>query len=46
MIADMEVEECPVPKLSYSLSAILGKPLIPPFCLFVSKIFFLPVIIL
>ena len=29
--AEMEVEECPVPKESYSLSDIFGKPLIPPY---------------
>ena len=27
--AEMEVEECPTPKASYSLSFIFGKPLIP-----------------
>ena len=28
--AEIEVDECPVPKQSYSLSLRLGKPLIPP----------------
>jgi len=27
--AEIEVEEWPTPKVSYSLSLILGKPLIP-----------------
>ena len=33
--AEIEVEECPTPKLSNSLSFISGKPLIPPNSLFV-----------
>ena len=45
-IAEIDVELCPVPKLSYTLSLRLGKPLIPPNCLLVSKISFLPVKIL
>ena len=28
--AEIEVDECPVPKESYSLSDIFGKPLMPP----------------
>src|SRR5574344_64346 len=28
--ADIEVEECPTPNASYSLSLLLGKPLMPP----------------
>ncbi len=28
--AEMEVEECPVPNESYSLSCMRGKPLMPP----------------
>ena len=44
--ADMEVEECPVPNESYSLSAIFGKPLIPLYFLFVVKFSRRPVSIL
>ncbi len=43
---DIEVEECPVPKESYSLSCILGNPLIPPYKRFVINFFFRPVNIL
>ena len=44
--AEMAVELCPVPKASNLLSFIFGKPLMPPYCLLVSKIDFLPVSIL
>ena len=37
--AEMEVELCPVLKLSQGLSALFGKPLIPPNCLKSSKSF-------
>ena len=33
--ADIDVDECPTPKASYSLSERLGKPLIPLYFLFV-----------
>ena len=35
--AEIEVDACPAPKLSYSLSEIFGKPEIPPSCLIVEK---------
>ena len=44
--ADTDTEECPAPKESYSLSAIRGKPLMPPSFLFVEKASRRPVIIL
>ena len=33
--AEMEVDECPTPNASYSLSLLLGNPLMPPYFLFV-----------
>ena len=44
--ADTEVEEWPVPKESYSLSDIFGKPLIPPSVLMPRKASRRPVSIL
>ncbi len=44
--ADMDVEECPVPKSSYSLSDIFGKPLIPSMVRFFLNASRLPVRIL
>ena len=44
--AEMEVEECPTPKVSYSLSERLGKPEIPPINRFVWKFSRRPVKIL
>ena len=44
--ADMEVEECPTPNASYSLSLLFGKPLSPPYFLLVGKLSLLPVSIL
>ena len=44
--AEMEVEACPVPKASYSLSLMRGKPLMPPSLRFVGKRSRRPVIIL
>ena len=44
--ADIDVEECPTPKVSYSLSEIFGNPDIPLYILFVWNSFFLPVSIL
>src|SRR4030067_1090345 len=41
--ADIEVELCPVPKASCSLSFLLGKPEMPPYCLSVEKLLYLPV---
>ena len=44
--AEIEVEECPTPKASNSLSLLFGKPEIPFKVLFVSKTSLLPVKIL
>ena len=44
--AEMEVDECPVPKVSYSLSSLFGNPLMPLNCLFVWNSDFRPVRIL
>lgn len=42
-IAEMEVEECPVPKQSYLLSEIFGNPLNPLNLRIVGNSSFLPV---
>ena len=44
--AEIEVDECPTPNVSYSLSLLLGKPLKPPYFLLVGKLSLLPVKIL
>ena len=44
--AEMEVEACPVSKQSNGLSALRGKPLIPPYCRSVANRLYRPVIIL
>ena len=44
--AEMEVEECPTPKVSYGLSLRLGKPLKPLYFLLVTNSFLRPVNIL
>ena len=44
--AEIDVEECPVPKASYLLSLLFGKPLRPLYCRLVEKLSLLPVKIL
>ena len=44
--AEIEVDECPTPKVSYSLSLLFGKPLKPLYFLLVTKLSLRPVRIL
>ena len=44
--AEIDVEACPTPKVSYTLSVLLGNPLNPFLILFVENCSFLPVKIL